>query len=98
MSVCDKLHKIYAAEAGPIVWARSVGVEVLNELDALKAGIMMTAGSAGRDQTSSGWNSIASGVEVVSSGRGAARMLGEGLQTVTAGTLRMAAEALTKRS
>ncbi|KAH9960740.1 hypothetical protein BGW80DRAFT_1361943, partial [Lactifluus volemus] len=30
--------------APPIVWARSTGLEVLNELDAFKAGILVTGG------------------------------------------------------
>ena len=33
MSAMDKLHKIYTTDLAPVVWARSVGVEVLNELD-----------------------------------------------------------------
>ena len=45
MSACDKLHKLYSATAEPIVWARSVGVEVLNELDTVKAAMMLAAGS-----------------------------------------------------
>ncbi|PPQ90749.1 hypothetical protein CVT25_010138, partial [Psilocybe cyanescens] len=45
MSACDKLHKLYSIENQQIVWARSVGVEVLNELDTVKAAIMMTAGA-----------------------------------------------------
>ncbi len=35
MSAVDKLHKLYASTAPPVVWARSTGVEVLNELDRL---------------------------------------------------------------
>ena len=45
MSAIDKLHKVYTTELEPIVWARSVGVEVLNELDSVKAAIMMSAGA-----------------------------------------------------
>lgn len=45
MSATDKLHKLYSTDMLPVVWARSVGVEVLNELDSVKAGIMMTAGA-----------------------------------------------------
>lgn len=46
LSATDKLHRLYAATAQPIVWARSVGLEIVNELDTLKAAIMMSAGSA----------------------------------------------------
>ncbi|KAJ3932777.1 MAG: ubiquinone biosynthesis hydrox [Lentinula lateritia] len=45
MSACDKLHKIYSTSSGPLVQLRSVGLEVLNELDSIKAAIMMSAGS-----------------------------------------------------
>lgn len=50
MSAVDKLHKLYSHEMEPIVWARSVGIEVLNELDSVKAAIMTIAGA----QTSAG--------------------------------------------
>lgn len=59
MSATDKLHKLYSTDIQPIVWARSVGVEVLNELDSVKAAIMMTAGAQERHKTgaaSAGWN------------------------------------------
>jgi ubiquinone biosynthesis monooxygenase Coq6 len=46
MSAIDKLHKLYSNEMEPIVWARSVGIEVLNELDSVKAAIMTIAGAA----------------------------------------------------
>ena len=45
MSAIDKLHKLYSNELEPIVWARSVGIEVLNELDSVKAAIMTIAGA-----------------------------------------------------
>ena len=45
MSAIDKLHKLYSNEMEPIVWARSVGIEVLNELDCVKAAIMTIAGA-----------------------------------------------------
>jgi hypothetical protein len=40
MSAVDKLHKLYASTAAPVVWAHSTGVEALNEPDGLKAGII----------------------------------------------------------
>jgi len=45
MSAIDKLHKLYSNDMEPIVWARSVGIEVLNELDSLKTAIMTMAGA-----------------------------------------------------
>ncbi|KAF9480481.1 ubiquinone biosynthesis hydrox [Pholiota conissans] len=54
MSAFDKLHKLYSTDCQPIVWVRSVGLEVLNELDSVKAGIMMTAGAQASRRASSG--------------------------------------------
>jgi len=45
MSSVDKLHKLYSTDNEAVVWARSIGVEVLNELDSVKAALMMTAGA-----------------------------------------------------
>ncbi|KAG8819667.1 putative ubiquinone biosynthesis monooxygenase [Serendipita sp. 399] len=45
MSSVDKLWKLYTNNVGPIVWARSVGVEVLNEWSGLKEAVMRFAGS-----------------------------------------------------
>ncbi|KJA28103.1 hypothetical protein HYPSUDRAFT_156490 [Hypholoma sublateritium FD-334 SS-4] len=70
MSAFDKLHKIYSTDSQPIVWARSVGVEVLNELDSVKAAIMMTAGAKTTRSSSSGstaWNIAGSAVETMAS-------------------------------
>ncbi|KAF8547484.1 ubiquinone biosynthesis hydrox [Imleria badia] len=76
MASVDKLHRLYASTLEPIVWARSVGLEVLNELDTVKAALMMEAG--GRS-TGSGWewNLLARGVEGLATGLSAARMLRE---------------------
>lgn len=55
-SFIDKLHKLYAVEhSKPIVWARSTGVEILNELPSLKGAMMGTAGAA---QEGLGGNSL----------------------------------------
>lgn len=77
MSAVDKLHKLYSSTLEPIVWARSVGLEVLNELDSVKAALMMDAG--GGRSTGSGWewNLLARGVEGLATGLSAARMLRE---------------------
>jgi len=64
MGVCDKLHKVYSNDLEPIVWARSVGVEVLNELDSLKAAMMITAGASGTQSTATtGWNLAATALQ-----------------------------------
>ncbi|KAG9019215.1 putative ubiquinone biosynthesis monooxygenase [Tulasnella sp. 427] len=72
LSATDKLHKLYGTTFPPVVWARSVGLEVINELDSVKSALMMSAGSdvpstAGRaDEASSLWDVAAAGVEGVS--------------------------------
>jgi ubiquinone biosynthesis monooxygenase Coq6 len=48
MSTIDKLHKLYSYTASPVVWARSVGLEIVNEMDTLKAAFMMSAGATTR--------------------------------------------------
>ena len=76
MSAVDKLHKLYSSTLEPVVWARSVALEVVNELDAVKAALMMDAG--GRSMGSGWeWNLLARGVEGLSTGLSAARMLRE---------------------
>ncbi|KAH9815702.1 Ubiquinone biosynthesis monooxygenase COQ6, mitochondrial [Teratosphaeria destructans] len=44
LGVCDKLQRLYSAEAGPVVWGRSVGLEVVDRLGPLK-GMLMGAAS-----------------------------------------------------
>ena len=83
MATCDKLHKLYASTAEPIVWARSVGVEVLNELDAVKAAVMLNAGSnPTRIRVSGaqlGANAAADGLASLARGLSGARTLTEGV-------------------
>lgn len=57
MSACDKLHKLYSTSFGPLVQLRSVGLEVLNELDSIKSAIMMSAGSVSRTDRPLSYNS-----------------------------------------
>ncbi|KAF8840842.1 hypothetical protein BDN67DRAFT_599459 [Paxillus ammoniavirescens] len=74
MSAVDKLHKLYSSTLEPVVWARSVGLEVLNELDSVKAALVMDAG--GGHFEGSRWNVLARGVEGLASGLSAARTFG----------------------
>ncbi|EGN95013.1 hypothetical protein SERLA73DRAFT_170904 [Serpula lacrymans var. lacrymans S7.3] len=92
MSAVDKLHKLYSSTAEPVVWARSVGVEVLNELDSVKAALMMNAGAYGRKRNlGSGWDVIASGFSLATGvvnatkiiGGGMTGLLGVGLQSLS---------------
>ncbi|KIJ65128.1 hypothetical protein HYDPIDRAFT_89241 [Hydnomerulius pinastri MD-312] len=80
MSAVDKLHKLYSTTLGPVVWARSVGLEVLNELDSVKAALMMDAG--GSRIQGSGWDVLAKGVEGLAGGLSTASMLGQGIGSV----------------
>lgn len=78
MSACDKLHKLYSTDSEPIVWARSVGLEVLNELDSVKAGLMISAGSQATRKTrpgSTAWSLAGDAVQMVSSTVRTASML-----------------------
>ncbi|GJE90325.1 ubiquinone biosynthesis monooxygenase [Phanerochaete sordida] len=76
LSACDKLHKLYSTTAGPVVWARTVGLEVLNELDTVKAALMMTAGSErARQPGQVGWELAAKGVETLAKNINGARDL-----------------------
>ncbi|KAI0272176.1 hypothetical protein BGY98DRAFT_1002086 [Russula aff. rugulosa BPL654] len=90
MSAVDKLHKLYASTVPPVVWARSTGVEVLNELDTLKAGIISAAGgrSSAGIVTGSPWGVVAGGVEALVSGT---HVIGTGLKSVAGGILQQLA-------
>jgi ubiquinone biosynthesis monooxygenase Coq6 len=100
MSAVDKLHKLYSSAAPPIVWARSTGVEVFNELDGLKAGIIGAAGG----QTESGahnggpasaiWGTVASGVEALVGGTRVAGAVENGLRTAAGGVLQQLVRAV----
>lgn len=43
LGVCDKLHKLYSFESGPIVTARSLGLSAVNQLGFLKGFLMRSA-------------------------------------------------------
>lgn len=80
MAAIDKLHKIYSSNYEPLVWARSVGVEVLNEFDSVKAAMMMTAGAQGHmSDSATGWAMAAKGVEGLMAGASVAKMVGQRL-------------------
>ncbi|KAF2771813.1 ubiquinone biosynthesis hydrox [Teratosphaeria nubilosa] len=44
LGVCDKLQKLYSAESGPVVWGRSLGLDLVDKLGPLK-GMLMGAAS-----------------------------------------------------
>ncbi|KAL0953694.1 hypothetical protein HGRIS_004888 [Hohenbuehelia grisea] len=93
MSAVDKLHKLYSTTAAPVVWARGVGLEVLNELDSIKAAFMMAAGAQVRNPPSepgsaqtrehaNAWATAAASVEGAMNGIGIAKAVGGGLAGV----------------
>ncbi|OAA42606.1 ubiquinone biosynthesis monooxygenase COQ6 [Metarhizium rileyi] len=47
MGVCDKLHKIYSVESGPLVGLRSIGLQTVNMLSPLKHFFMGQASGTG---------------------------------------------------
>jgi ubiquinone biosynthesis monooxygenase Coq6 len=95
MSAVDKLHKLYSSTVAPIVWARSTGVEVLNELDTLKAGIIGAAGgqtgSDARGSRGGGpsvlWETVAGGAEALVGGTRVAGVVRTSLRSVVGGVL-----------
>jgi ubiquinone biosynthesis monooxygenase Coq6 len=98
MAAVDKLHKLYASTAPPIVWARSTGVEVLNELDVLKSGIIGAAGGRPSTHTRGGgsgilWDAVANGVEALVDGTRVARAMESGLRSVVGGVMQQLARA-----
>jgi ubiquinone biosynthesis monooxygenase Coq6 len=47
MGVCDKLHKIYSIESGPLVGVRSLGLRAVNALSPVKDFFMGQASGTG---------------------------------------------------
>ncbi|KAG6837355.1 hypothetical protein H0H93_010957 [Arthromyces matolae] len=89
MGAIDKLHKLYTTTFEPVVWARSVGVEVLNELDSVKAAIMMVAGARSEkmNNTSAGWDMAAKGVATLAASVAATKKLGGSVENMIGGRI-----------
>jgi ubiquinone biosynthesis monooxygenase Coq6 len=47
LGICDKLHKLYAIESGPLVGLRSIGLRAVNSLGPLKQFLMSQAAGTG---------------------------------------------------
>jgi ubiquinone biosynthesis monooxygenase Coq6 len=99
MSAVDKLHKLYSSTAEPVVWARSAGLEVLNELDSLKGAIMASAGASasgpgGGDPGLRMAELAAGGVQGVMGVLGAAKVMGGLVGRAVVGGLRGAREGI----
>lgn len=102
LSAIDKLHKLYSTTLPPVVWARSVGLEVINELDTVKAALMITAGGGGSGTRvgSDGWewDVAARGLENFNSATNAARAAGSRLVNVVGVGLQQLGNALSQIS
>ncbi|PLW44260.1 hypothetical protein PCASD_03881 [Puccinia coronata f. sp. avenae] len=91
MATVDKLHKLYSLETAPVVWARSVGVEVLNELPGLKAAMMGSAGGVPQDDSVGGgglpasrfWPALATTYEAAQK----AKLLAQGIGSLATAAL-----------
>ena len=80
-----------------MVWARSVGLEVINELDTIKAALMITAGGGGlRVGGGWGWEAAARGLENFTSASDAAKVVGSGLVNVVGTGLQQLGNALSQ--
>ncbi|KAJ7760477.1 ubiquinone biosynthesis hydrox [Mycena metata] len=95
MSVMDKLHKLYSTSFEPVVWARSVGLEVVNEFDSVKAALMMEASGKGLGEGSV-WDLAAKSSEGLAAATNAAKILRTGvsgmLMTAVQGVLKPATD------
>lgn len=79
LSATDSLAKLYSTQNSLAVWARSTGLEAVNEVDALKRVIMGQAGSSSGEPSMGIWGHIANGIDrgrdVVDLGRAASAYL-----------------------
>jgi ubiquinone biosynthesis monooxygenase Coq6 len=84
-----------------VVWARSVGLEVINELETIKAALIMTAGG-GRGSRAGGeawrWDLVAKSLENFNSATDAAKVVGSGLGNMVGIGLQQLGDALTRTS
>ncbi|CUA78090.1 ubiquinone biosynthesis monooxygenase Coq6 [Rhizoctonia solani] len=76
----DSLHKVYGTDAAPIVWARSTGLEIINELSAIKGALMGVAGASPGNVGTSWWNAAATGIEGLAGAGDVLRAVGGGLK------------------
>lgn len=78
LSGCDHLSALYGSRSPPIVWARSAGLEIVNELEGLKRVIMGGVGGGERSGRGAGtpWGYVASAIEGVGSAVEVAKGLG----------------------
>jgi ubiquinone biosynthesis monooxygenase Coq6 len=99
MAAVDKLHKLYSTEMAPVVWARSVGLEVVNELDTLKAAFMLSAGARprARNSGSPAWGAVASGIQSISEVTTSMKMVGGVVQGLVGAGLQSLGQRISRR-
>ncbi|SCV70529.1 BQ2448_1923 [Microbotryum intermedium] len=76
LSACDHLASLYGSQLSPVVWARSTGLEIINELDSVKALLMGGAGAKTKGRGAGAWGLVADGIESVGQGVRMAKMVG----------------------
>ncbi|KAF8677629.1 Ubiquinone biosynthesis monooxygenase COQ6, mitochondrial [Rhizoctonia solani] len=76
----DSLHKLYGTTAPPIVWARSTGLEIINELSTIKGALMGVAGASPGNASTSWWHAAASGLEGLAGAGDVLRAVGGSLK------------------
>ncbi|CAE6440572.1 unnamed protein product [Rhizoctonia solani] len=76
----DSLHKLYGTSAPPIVWARSTGLEIINELSTIKGALMGVAGASPGNISTSWWNAAATGIEGLAGAGDVLRAVGGGIK------------------
>lgn len=82
-----------------MVWARSVGLEVINELDTIKAALITAGGGgSGVGDGARGWDLVAGGLENLHSATVGAKVVGSGLVNVFGVGLQQLGNALTQIS
>ena len=85
-----------------MVWARSVGLEVINELDTIKSALMITAGGGGggsrRGGSAWGWDFAAKGLENLDTVASAAKVAGSGLANVVGAGLQQVGNTLSQNT
>ncbi|KAF9786394.1 ubiquinone biosynthesis hydrox [Thelephora terrestris] len=100
LAAVDKLHKLYSTTLPPVVWARSVGLEVINELDTIKAALMVTAGGGGGGSRMHGgawgWDVAAKSLENLDTVANAAKVAGSGLVNVVGAGLQQLGNAFSQ--
>ncbi|KAI5476153.1 ubiquinone biosynthesis monooxygenase COQ6 [Pseudohyphozyma bogoriensis] len=83
LSTTDHLSSLYASQSPPLVWARSTGLEIINELDGIKNLIMGGAGAHSGEKSAGPWGAVASALEgvqgAVDTAKGVGAMVGMGL-------------------